>query len=125
MTAYPFDPKENVISCLVEIIGPKQNFSLKMVVDTGATYTIIPKFAAEIIGIGQHGRIIQIATGTKVEKAILTSIPLFKAFGVEFRNFPALIHNLPPQIKADGLLGLNFLKQAKAVIDFKQNKIFI
>ncbi|MEI7998951.1 MAG: retropepsin-like aspartic protease [Candidatus Omnitrophota bacterium] len=108
---------------MAEIIGPKQNFSLKMIVDTGATYTMIPKFAAVIIGIDLQGRNIKIATGTKVERATLVNIPLFRAFGVEFRNFPVLVHDLPPQIKADGLLGLNFLKKSKAIIDFSKNSI--
>jgi len=125
MTNFRFNPKERIITCVAEIIGPKQNFSLKMIIDTGATYTMIPKFASQIIGLPQDGSYIEIVTGTKVEKTLFTNIPIFKALGFEYRNMPVLIHDLPSQINADGLLGLNFLKKAKTIIDFSKNQIVI
>lgn len=125
MTIFQFNPKDNVIVCVAEAIGPLKEYNLSMIVDTGASYSMIPKAVAKIIGLTGYYQSVEIATGTKIERVSKSSIPIFKAFGFEYRNMSVLIHDLPSQIKADGLLGLNFLKKSKATIDFSKNLIKI
>lgn len=43
--------------------------------------------------------------------------------GVEIKNMDIVCHDLPPQSPVEGLLGLNFLKKAKVIIDFSKNTI--
>ena len=50
-------------------------------------------------------------------------IPAFKCFGAELKNIEAVCHNLPPESCVEGLLGLNFLKRAKVIIDFSKDII--
>ncbi|MBA7511632.1 hypothetical protein ES705_03628 [subsurface metagenome] len=42
---------------------------------------------------------------------------------VEVKNMDVVCHNLPPESAVEGLLGLNFLKSAEAIIDFSKNII--
>ena len=96
-----------------------------MAVDTGATLTMIPPTAAELIGCRRTGRIVTITTGSRQEETPLVIVPVFKAFGVTLRNFSVILHALPAASAVDGLLGLNFLKQARVIIDFSRNEILV
>ncbi len=98
-----------------------------MAVDTGATYTMIPIEAAIAIGCYplSSQRKIEITTGSSIEYVPLIFVPKFRVFGIEIKNMEVVCHNLPPQSPVEGLLGLNFLKEAKVVIDFSQNIISV
>lgn len=84
-----FDPKRSIILCYAEIVGKRTEFSLKMALDTGATYTMIPTEAAAGIGCNpiRAQRKIEITTGSGIEYLPLVIIPKFRAFGVTIRNF--------------------------------------
>lgn len=120
MRAFKLDARQSVIICHAEIIGPRASLSLRMALDTGATYTMIPVEAAVVIGKEplRSRRRIEIATGSGVEYVPLVKIPLFKAFGVEVHNMEVVCHTLPPASPVEGLLGLDFLRLAGMVIDF-------
>ncbi len=125
MPEFKFDPKQSVIICHSEIVGPKIELSLKMALDTGATYTMIPSEAAVAIGRDplRSRRRIEITTGSSIEYVPVITVPIFRAFGIEIKNMEIICHNLPTQSPVEGLLGLNFLKRAKVIIDFSRNII--
>ena len=50
-------------------------------------------------------------------------ITRIKVLGQERTNFSILSHTLPPSSTIDGLLGLDFLRDQKIVIDFLKAKI--
>ena len=125
MAEFRFDPKQHIVICHAEIKGPKLELSLKMALDTGATFTMIPFEAALAIGCDplRSRHKIDIITGGSIEYVPVITIPKFRAFGIEVKNMEAVIHNLSTQSPVEGLLGLNFLKKAKVVIDFSKNKV--
>jgi len=125
MNLLKFNPQDDCIISRAEIFGSGRSISLKMIIDTGSTYTIIPTYAAHAIGNPQTNRIVEITTGSRVEKAPLIIVPTFKAFGIALHHFPVIVHNLPSRSPIKGLLGLNFLKKSKCVIDFAKNTISI
>ncbi len=97
-----------------------------MAVDTDATYTMIPIEAAVAIGRDPScsRRRIEITMGSGIEYVSLITVPKFRAFGIEIKNMEVICHNLPTPSPVEGLLGLNFLKKAKLIIDFSQNTIY-
>lgn len=99
--------------------------SLKLALDTGATYTMIPVEAAIAVGCNplKPHRKIEITTGSGVEYVSTVLVPKFKAFGVELKKMEVVCHNLPTPSPVEGLLGLNFLTRAKLIIDFSKNSI--
>ncbi len=125
MAEFKFNPKQSIIICHADIVGPKVELSLKMALDTGATYTMIPAEAAVAIGCDplRSRRKIEITTGSSTEYVPVITVPKFRALGVEIKNMDVVCHDLPPQSPVEGLLGLNFLKKAKVIIDFSKNTI--
>jgi aspartyl protease family protein len=125
MPEFKLDPEQSIIICHAEIVGPRAELSLKMVLDTGATYTMIPIEAALSVGCNplRSRRKIEITTGSGIEYVPLITVSKFKALGVEIKNMEVVCHNLPTQSPVEGLLGLNFLKKSKAIIDFSKNAI--
>lgn len=125
MAEFKFNPKQSIIICHADIIGLKVELSLKMALDTGATYTMIPVEAAVAIGCDplRSRRKIEITTGSSTEYVPVITVPKFRALGVEIKNMDIVCHDLPPQSPVEGLLGLNFLKKAKIIIDFSKNTI--
>src|SRR3989338_3302591 len=127
MTEFKFDARQTINLCHAEIASQGIELSLKMAVDTGATYTIIPVETAVAIGCDplQARRKIEITTGSSIEYVPLITVPKFRALGFEVKNMEVICHNLPTQSPVEGLLGLNFLKKAGVVIDFSRNIIHI
>jgi len=127
MREFKFDPKKNVIICHVEVVSPKIAISLKMAVDTGATCTMIPIEVAVAVGVDplRSKRRVEITTGSGIEYVPIITIPKFRAFGIEIKDMEIICHNLPSQSPVEGLLGLDFLKKAKAIIDFSKSIIYV
>ena len=125
MAKFKFDPKQSIIICHAEISTAKKELSLKMAVDCGATYTMIPTEAAISIGCDplRSRRKIEITTGSGIEYVPVVTVPKFSALGKKLKNMDVVCHNLPPQSPVEGLLGLNFLKKAKVIIDFSENTV--
>lgn len=90
----------------------KQSVMLRMLVDTGATYTMIPRKMALAVGLDptSASRSTPIITASTVEYVPVLHLPRFRCLGIEFRNLEFVAHDLPPQSAVDGLLGLNALR---------------
>ena len=84
---------------------------LRLLIDTGATYTMIPVKAALAIGCDPSlaARRIPLVTVSAVEYTPLVTIPSLSCLGHHARNIDVACHDLPPQSAVDGLLGLNVL----------------
>ena len=125
MSEFKFDPHQSMILCHAEIISPRMCLSLKMALDTGATYTMIPIEAAIAVGCDplRAKRRLEVTTGSGVEYMSVVTIPKFRAFGIEIKNMEAVCHNLPSQSTVEGLLGLNFLNKTNLIIDFSKKII--
>ena len=82
MPEFKFGRKQSVIICHAEIVGSGVELSLKMAVDTGATYTMIPIEAAVAIGcdyLHPHHKI-EITTGSSVEYVPLITINILDGY---------------------------------------------
>lgn len=84
MAKFKFNPKQSIIICHAYIIGLKVELSLKMALDTGATYTMIPVEAAVAIGCDplRSRRKIEITTGSSTEYVPVITVPKFRALGI-------------------------------------------
>ena len=101
------------------ITGPAGTKVLNLLVDTGSTYTIIPKEILEAtgcspIGSKEHVRII---TGSGVIISPQVEVSSFHCMGRHLKKFKVVAHTLPPESAVDGLLGMDFLPKFKARID--------
>ena len=109
----------------VTISGHSRQIPLKMVFDTGATMTTIPKEAAIAIGCDpiKSSRKIEMITASGTEYVPVVTIPKIKWLDFELKNVEAICHNLPPQTTISGLLGLNVLRKFNIGLNFPKNAL--
>lgn len=66
---------------------------------------------------------VRITTGSGVEFAPEITLTRIEALGHEHSDFPVLCHTLPPSATVDGVLGLDFLRDKRLILDFRSGLI--
>jgi len=105
--------------------GPTGIFTLKLLVDTGASYTLIPWEALEKIekDYTVPKERVKLSTANGYILAPIKKVEWIHSLGTSFDNFPVVIHNLPAGMFVKGVLGMDFLTRAKATIDIANEQI--
>ncbi len=124
MGRYRFDPAAPVLVVFATIQGkqPTQRRRLKVALDTGAIYTMIPWEIARALGYQPELSRQQIEMMTASGMAIVPLIKVkeFRSLGQTVKGLELLVHDLPSAGRVEGLLGLNFLRAFKLTLDFKR-----
>jgi clan AA aspartic protease (TIGR02281 family) len=112
----PFEKRGQVV--VVDVMLNK-TVPAKLVVDTGATYTMISAAMARELSIDpqQTQRTMPFQTANGVIQAPLTNLESITVGGMEIKNLTAAIHDAVPSAQVSGLLGLNFLSNFRLDID--------
>ncbi len=121
MGQHRFDPRLNLIALDVLADGvSERSVSLRMVLDTGASFTILSWSAAEALGYHPERSAdrVQFTTGSGREAAPVFTVKSIEVVGVRLTRVPVLCHDLPQGSLVDGLLGLSFLRHCRLAIDF-------
>ncbi len=119
---YKFDPDAHIIVVEPELEGENVTEIIKMALDTGATYTMIPWKIARVLGLKPEisERRVDITTASGVESVPLINLKSITLFDKKVDNMDVVIHDLPSRSYVDGLLGLSFLKNFKICLDFRE-----
>ena len=118
-----FDPRSNILLVEARIEGKSGRWtSLQMALDTGASLTVIPWSAAEMLGLdpARSRRRMRFMTGSGMEAAPVLTMDAIEVLGIKISQVPVLCHDLPQRSLVDGLLGLSFLKHCRLAVDFKR-----
>ncbi len=122
---FPFSTERGLVIINAEVFGPSGSVVLRLALDTGATATMIN--AGPLVAVGYDPALapqrVQVTTGSGVEYVPRVPIARIIALGQERAAFPVLCHTLPPSANIDGLLGLDFLRAQKLIVDFRQGDI--
>jgi clan AA aspartic protease (TIGR02281 family) len=112
----PFEKHGSVV-----IIGATLNGTtpVKLVLDTGASFTMISSATAKQLDIdaSQNARSMPFQTANGMIHAPLINLDSISVAGLELKNLTAAIHDAMPDSAAAGLLGLNFLTNFRMDID--------
>jgi predicted aspartyl protease len=123
----PFKLSEDfqIIILPVRIEGPSHTRYLRMILDTGATYTMVcPDVLIECgYDLSTPTKKVAITTASSVEYAPFFKINSIEALGHTVANIEVASHTLPPRVPAEGLLGLNFLREFRNDLDFPNLEI--
>ena len=123
--SFPFDPAEPHVLVQAQLWGPAGDTIVALALDTGATGTVVSRDVVEAVGFDltlvQDQA--QITTASGVETVPRVALRRFRSLGQERMGFPVLCHTLPPGIALDGLLGLDFLRGHRLLIDFHTGQI--
>jgi hypothetical protein len=110
-----------------EITGPIGSVVLNLVLDTGATTSLIN--LASLLSLGfdpdQSASRIPMTTGSTIEVVPLVVLTRFSALGQHRFGFPVIAHALPSSSAVDGLLGLDFLRGQQLSLDFRAGQIIL
>jgi predicted aspartyl protease len=128
MSRIVFDPSvaSIVVDLLLEAADSRSSLVIPVVLDTGASMTIVSTDIMERLGYDPanpaHDRQ-RLVTGSGIEYAPRSSVRSAVAIGQRVANLDVLCHDLPSESGVDGLLGLNFLRHFKLTIRFRKGII--
>lgn len=126
MARFKLDRAAQAIVLDVTLQGPmKVPQRVRMLLDTGATYTMISWRVAQALGYTPETsqRRMEIVTVSGLEQVPVIVLDTIAALGEEAHNVESLVHDLPPRSYLHGLLGLSFLRHFRLTLDFHQEFI--
>ena len=96
-----------------------------MPIDTGASYTVLPIPILQRIGCNLEQPLSKkkIITANGAIAVPIVSVPWFNCMGVKRENYPVVGLDLLASSFTNGLLGMDFLTEVKAVIDISKAEI--
>lgn len=127
MKRFVFRPSAPIIIVRAVIEGKEGNRPLKLIFDTGSSYTIIPWEIAVAIGYDPaiSKKRTKLITGSGFEMAPVITVNSVIALASRVEEVEIACHDIPPNAYADGLLGLNFLRNFNVHLKFKEGVIEI
>ncbi len=122
--SFEFDRHAGLILVRALIEGPLESTTLILAVDTGASHTLLSPEMLVTAGYDiAEGQRIEITTGSRVESATRIVLRKLSALGQERHGLRVVSHALPDRADIDGLLGLDFMRDMKLEIDFREGTI--
>jgi hypothetical protein len=123
--SFPFDPNQGPITIRGEISGPLGQANLVLLLDTGATISLVRTSILTTLGYDPDASTdrVQVAMGNGVEFVPRTFVTRQTALGTYRIGFPVLSRPLPPDAGFDGLLGLDFFRGHVLTLDFRGGQI--
>ncbi|MBM3234799.1 hypothetical protein FJZ31_00710 [Candidatus Poribacteria bacterium] len=117
----PFDPKKGLIIVPTRLWGPSGDTVVRLALDTGATGSAVNWDVIVLLGYepAKVPERILMTTGSGVEFVPRVAIEKIESLGQERWDFPVLCHTLPPSATVDGVLGLDFFREHRLVLDFR------
>lgn len=126
MAKMKFDPEQPVIVLNVTLEGQTGTKRMvKMALDTGATYTMIPWEIAEALGYEpEHSKEkVTLVTASGIETAPIIKVKNVNVLGEYVSDVPIVCHDLPPRSYVVGLLGISVLRHFKIMIDYEEGDL--
>ncbi len=118
----PFNPQQGLVIVQVSISGPTGSGIARLAVDTGATETTLSRRSLRAVGIdpAQPGlRTVPVITGSGIVAIPLVTLDGLDALGRQRSGYVVQAHTLPPGLPIDGVLGLDFFRAGRLVVDFR------
>ena len=117
-----FDPKKGLIIVPTRLWGPSGDILVRLALDTGATGSVVNWDIIMLLGYDPAvvTERVQMTTGSGVEFVPRIKVKKIEASRCARRNFPILCHTMPPSTTVDGVLGLDFFRGMRLVLDFRK-----
>lgn len=126
MTQFTFNPKASSIILRAIEDGDVARV-VSLILDTGSSFTHLPWRVLQAIGYDPwtSKEKVKVVTPGGVEFPPNVKVKRIRALGKSVEDVEVLCHDLPPEAKIDGLLGLNFLRNFNIAIRFREGIIEI
>ncbi|MDJ0687199.1 MAG: retropepsin-like aspartic protease [Xenococcaceae cyanobacterium MO_188.B32] len=123
---YRVQRQQNILWLRAAVRGSNNTpLLVKLLIDTGASYTVLPRKILQRIGCNLNQPLgnKKIVTANGVIVVPIVAVPSFNCLGVKQENYPVVALDLPANSFTEGLLGMDFLCEVKAVIDVARGEI--
>jgi predicted aspartyl protease len=119
------DASAIVLDAIVK--GPHGSRRMQLLLDTGASITLLPREVVEGIGytIDEDAPLLKLDTVSGSIHSPVLKVRELSIFGVEAPDIDIICHDLPMKEGLMGLLGLNFFRNLELTLDFRLGKITI
>ena len=123
----PFDPAYGLIVVPVRLEGTTNTIITRLALDTGATTTLVSQHILGLLGYDPDAATQRqpISMGNGITFAPYVSVVRIAALGQERRDFSVIAHTLPSTSSVDGVLGLDFLRNQRLLIDFRLGLVLL
>lgn len=125
MSEFSFMARRGPILVEASASGPADSMDLQLILDTGATTTMLSEDVIRYLGYDPELESITIeftTTGGPVTRPIIT-LNRLSALGQHRLGVDVIVHSIPGDTKVDGLLGLDFLRGHALSINFVTGRI--
>ncbi len=121
----PFEPSSGPVIIKANISGPLGQADLRLILDTGATTSLIRSTILIAVGYDPDASSdsVSVAMGGGVQKVPRVILNRLSALGRHRIGLSVLAHSLLPVTGIDGLLGLDFLRGSVLTLDFLTGQI--
>lgn len=120
----PFNPVQDLIIIPATILGPAGSTALRPALDTGATETSISRFMLTQAGYRfSNALTVPVVMGSGVVSIPLVTLDSLGALGQTQAGLIVQAYTLPPSLPIDGVLGLDFIRRGRLVVDFRTGQI--
>jgi predicted aspartyl protease len=123
--SHPFNSKHGPVLVDAEVTGPSRSITLRLVLDTGATTTLLKETVLLALGydLASVTDRVQMTTGSLVTSVARVVLTRLSALGQHRFGFPVLAYTLAASVSVSGLLGLDFLRDQMLTLDFRAGQI--
>ena len=98
----------------------------RLLIDTGATFTALSdRLVNAIVETPVILRQEPIMTASDRLMASVIAVPWINCLGQQINDFPIIALPIPSNAFVDGLIGIDFLRRHKAIIDIEKSEISI
>jgi predicted aspartyl protease len=119
-TLYPLEVRNGLLFLRVAVgDGVRQPVIARLLVDTGSSFTVLSTQVLEDAGCNLQSPqgSIAITAASGIVRGKIFEVPQFSALGQTIEQFRSVGFNLPKSVDADGLLGMNFMRNFGAIVD--------
>ena len=120
-----FDPNRGLIVVPTKLWGPVGDTVVRLALDTGATGSLVSAEVLRLIGYRPEmaATRVGVTTGSGMVRVPRMQIERMEALAQVRQRFLVLAHTLPASATVDGVLGLDFLRGMRLVIDFRAGTV--
>ncbi|MGK7899068.1 MAG: aspartyl protease family protein [Xenococcus sp. (in: cyanobacteria)] len=112
---------------VVRSLDGKRYQHLSLLIDTGSSFTILPRRVLEYLGynLSQPIRYQSLTTGQGNTSPLpIIRVNCFNCLGHLMEDFEVIVYEIPNALQVNGLLGMDFLKQTKAIILVDKGEVY-
>ena len=125
MARYTLQRVRQLLILRAVVSGKQGTRVVRLLVDTGSTYTILPNEVLSSIGLEPFAskERVRIVTGSGYLVVPRVQVQRFDCLGYKMGGFKVVGHTIPPDSFVDGLLGMDFLTRVRVVINVGKGEI--